>query len=209
MKAKVTSLCLRSSLFILIGLLLICTGCSDDKPTSAPPVDNVANTNDFLAKLPAWNDFAAVEDTVDAAVGSMVADMSNTTLCTSTPYSITKNPEEIVTFGSAPNVLYLGSLIQGDSYMGGLGSMEELPIRQRAPITIALNLFSGTQIADTVINPDAASIQASLNTMVSAASGGHSSGNRIYYNKKETYSLSQATLSLGLSFKCMGTSAQA
>jgi hypothetical protein len=82
--------------------------------------------------------------------------------------------------------------------------MEELPIRQRAPLTIAINLFSGTDISAVVQNPDAASVQSALNTMVSdAAASGHKSGSRISYNYKESYNAMQAALSLDVSFKYM------
>ena len=191
----------------IVGIILVLTGCGEDKSTSAVPA---ADVNAYLRGLPTWDEFANVADTVTAPVGDMIADMSNLVLCTTTPYSITQNPEEIVTFGSSPDVLYLGSLIQGDSYIGGLGSMDELPIRQRAPLTVAVKLLTGTDITRAVNNPDAASVQSALSDIIAEATeGGHQSGSRIWYDYKQSYSSTQAALSLGVSFKYMGSSGRA
>ena len=151
------------ALVLTMCLALSNMSCSEDEDTPAGPVNDAADVNSYLTKLPSWEQFANVADTADVPVGDAIADMSNLVLCTTTPRSITQNPEAVVTFGSAPDVMYLGSLIQGDTYLGGLGSMEELPIRQRAPLTIALKLFTGTDITRTVDKPDAASIQSALN----------------------------------------------
>lgn len=196
------------TMFACLCLGVLFVTCSDDSTGPARPVP--ADTDAYLATLPAWNEFADVQDTATGPAGDVIAEMANQVLCTTTPYSITQNPDAIITFGSAPDVLYLGSLIQGDSYLGGLGTMEELPIRQRAPLTIAINLFTGTDISAVVPDPNAATVQSALNTLVSdAAASGHKSGSRISYNYKESYSAMQAALSLDLSFKYMTSSGKA
>ncbi len=199
----------KAGILVLIAMLLtgaVIVGCGDDKETPAGPTDNTADINAYLKDLPSWDEFADVADSATEPAGDIIADMSNMILCTTTPYSITQNPEEIVTFGSAPDVLYLGSLIQGDSYLGGLGSMEELPIRQRAPLTVAVKLLSGTDITRTVENPDAASVQMALSDIIAEATeGGHQSGSSIFYDYRQSYSSTQAALSLGVSFKYMGS----
>ena len=53
--------------------------------------------------------------------------------------------------------MWLGSLLQGDGYVNGLGSLKELPIRERAPLTIFIDLL-GTGITQTIESPDAASV---------------------------------------------------
>lgn len=182
--------------------VLLCASCSEDKKSPVSP--DASETNAYLAALPSWEEFANVQDTATQPAGDKIVEMSRQVACTTTPYNITQNPDEIITFGSAPDILYLGSLIQGDSYLSGLGSMEELPIRQRAPLTIAIKLFTGTDITAVVGNPDAASVQSALNTLVAdAAANGQKSGSRISYNYKESYSAMQAALSLGVSFKYM------
>ncbi|MBK7140690.1 MAG: thiol-activated cytolysin family protein [bacterium] len=195
-------------LYMLIFAVSLLASCSSDKTSPTKPVQ--ADVNGYVASLPAWEDFANVQDTATVPVGDLIAEMSNQVLCTTTPYNITQNPDAIITFGAAPDVLYLGSLIQGDSYLGGLGTMSELPIRQRAPLTVAINLFTGTDISTVVQNPDAASVQDALNGLVADASAnGHVSGSRISYNYKESYSAMQAALSLDISYKYMTSSGQA
>lgn len=206
MKTSHASLTWVVSVCVLPITLFMCAGCGDNgSPTKPTPAD----FNTYVASLPAWDEFANVQDTSTLA-GDLIAEMSNQVLCTTQPYDICQNPDAIITFGSAPDVLYLGSLIQGDSYLGGLGTMEELPIRQRAPLTIAINLFTGTDITTVVQNPDAASVQGALNTLVTdAASSGHKSGSRISYTYKESYNATQAALSLDVSYKYMATEGRA
>lgn len=58
--------------------------------------------------------------------------------------------------------------------------MEELPIRQRAPLVIAVTLVSHDQVTYTVNDPNAASVQASLTALISNADrNGIKSGNRL------------------------------
>jgi hypothetical protein len=192
------------TLTLITGIICTFAGCGDDGVSPTPP-NPQADVNEYLAELPEWDEFASVQDTSTAPIGEVLADMSQNVLRTTTPYSITQNPEAVVTFGAAPDVMYLGSLIQGDTYLGGLGSMEELPIRQRAPLTIALKLFTGTEISREVANPNAATVQAALNDLVSEASSGQEPGSRTFYEYKQAYSSQQAALSVGMSFKYMGS----
>jgi hypothetical protein len=180
-------------------------GCGDDEITGP----DTAETNAYLTSLPTWEEFSPLLPDEDTSTAKATVDFDGQYFCRTTPCCITTTPEQIVTFGQVPNVLYLGSLIQGDSYLGGLGTMEELPIRQRAPLTIGLDLLTGGDVTRTVDNPDAATVQAALSTMIEeAASSGVKSGSNIFYNKKEMCSLNQATLGLGLSFRYLGASAK-
>jgi len=102
------------------GLFLL-AGRGDDPSAPKEDVKQEADVRACLQALPSWDAFAEVQDTADQPVGDEFAEMADSVLCTQTPYSITQNPEAIVTFGSAPNVLYLGSLIQGKSLPGWAG----------------------------------------------------------------------------------------
>ena len=207
MRERYLSAAVTLLLIALAGLALLVIGCSDDDPNPVVPVQ--ADINVYLNSLPTWEQFSPPLPEEDTAVEPTEMDFDGTYFCRTTPCSITKTPEQIVTFGQVPNILYLGSLIQGDSYLGGLGSMEELPIRQRAPLTIGLDLLTGGDVTNTVEDPTAATVQSALSTMIEeAASSGVQSGSSIYYNKKEMCSLNQATLGLGLSFKYLGASAK-
>ncbi len=171
-----------------------------------------AEVNSYLQSLPDWNDFANVVEVVntdsgDVTLDDIVGEISGNVLCTTKDCSITQNPEQIVSFGSAPDILWPGALIQGDSYLGGLGSMEDLPISQRAPLTIALNIISGTNVSRTINNPNAASVWQAVADMASEAeAGGQQTGTSFYYSWRQAYSSTQAALSLGISYKYLGSS---
>lgn len=195
---------------ILVGtvaaVVLCLAGCGKDKGTTPTPPGNTGVAA-YLNNLPSWDSFNPVQPDDNSPTGPMTAEMSSGTLCTNRPFSITHNPEAIVTFGTAPDVLWVGSLIQGDSYVQGLAGMQELPIRQRAPLTVAVKLLSGTEISRVVTNPDAASVQTAMSDIIAeAVAGGHQSGSRIFYQYSEAYSSQQSALSMGLSFSYMGFS---
>jgi len=206
---------MRRNLLVFLAIVFICAAslfvsCSDN---STDPNDQTG-VNSYLQSLPDWDDFANVvevanPDSGDIIVGDIIGEISGNVLCTQSDCSITQNPEQIVSFGSAPDILWPGALIQGDSgsYLGGLGSMEDLPIDQRAPLTIALNIMSGTDVSRTIDNPNAASTWQAVNDMAAEAeAGGHQTGTSFYYNWKHSYSSTQAALSLGVSYKYLGNS---
>ena len=195
-------------IMLIASTALFMLSCSsDDTPTGSQPVK--ADVNTYMSSLPAWTAFCPPVTDCDSAVGPVVEDLDlgQGTLCRTTPCSISKTPEQVVTYGTFSNILWLGGLIQGDSYAGGLGSMEELPIRQRAPLRVGVNFLSGDSISMLVTNPDAISVQQAIGTIISnAVDSGYQGGSSIYFSQKEMHSLDQGMLSLGLSAKYMGTS---
>jgi hypothetical protein len=197
-----------ATLTAVLAACLCFYACSnDDNATGPSPV--MADVNTYMNSLPAWDVFCPPVADCDSTVGATIEnlDMGQGTLCRTTPCSITKTPEQVVTYGTFSNILWLGALIQGDSYAGGVGSMEELPIRQRAPLTIGVNLLSGDSISMVVSNPDAASVNQAIGTLISnAVDSGYQGGSSIYFTQKQMHSLDQGMLSLGLSAKYMGTS---
>ena len=197
--------------FVLFVLLLSSTtitilfinGCSDNKGTNNNDL-NTENIDLYLSQLPNWDSYAGTTVDSDTAIGEKEQSYESGYVCSTTPYSITKTPEQIISFGSFPNILYTGSLIQGKSYMGGLGSLEELPIRQRAPIELGIDLLSADNYR-IVETPNAATVGAAIGDLISqAVNEGHVAGSRIFYNQKEMYSLQQGMLSLGLSASFLG-----
>ncbi|MCB2229550.1 thiol-activated cytolysin family protein [bacterium] len=192
----------------VLAAMLIVVSCSEDEsPTGPAPI--MTDISSYLNSLPAWDVFCPPVTNCDSAVGPTEEnlDLGQGTLCRTTPCSITSTPEEVVTYGTFSNILWLGGLIQGDSYAGGVGSMEELPIRQRAPLRVGVNFLSGDSISMTVNNPDAASVQQAIGTLISnAVDSGYHGGSSIYFTQKEMFSLDQGVLSLGLSARYMGTS---
>ncbi|HEQ98251.1 MAG TPA: hypothetical protein ENO22_02805 [candidate division Zixibacteria bacterium] len=191
------------SLLLCLGIIML--ACGGDSPAGP---DDMADMNTYMSSLPAWDEFCPPVIDSDAPTGETVEnlDMGQGLFCHTTPCSITETPEQVVTYGTFSNILWLGGLIQGDTYAGGLGSMEELPIRQRAPLTVGVNLLHGDSVSTVVQDPDAASVgQATSNLIAIAMNSGFQAGSSVYFTQKEMYSLEQAMLSLGLSANYMGT----
>ena len=201
----------RPSMPLLLVVALTLVGCGEDQPSPAgleqsPPAD----LDTFFASLPDWDVFSPPLAEAEVAVGDPVdapAEIDGTAYqCTTTPYSLTTTPEDIVTLNPDIEVLWVGSLLQGEGHLGGIGSLAELPIRQRAPITVSIDLLTADN-TETVDNPTVASVNQAIGRLVDAAhQAGHRAGSNIFYTSESTYSLDQASLKMGLSASYMGTS---
>lgn len=193
---------------LLALLVLTLASCSKDDDSS----NNTAGEDiqDYLLSLPAWEAFCPVQqDTVKQFDPNLEFDCADKIVTTTTPCSITRTPEEIVTHDPNSEILYLGSLIQGEGYMGGLGSIQSLPIYQRAPITISIS-FQMAGNSRVVENPTLATVKEAIGDLVETAqNAGHVSGSSIFFVQKSCYSVEQTALALGLSVKYMAGSAKA
>jgi hypothetical protein len=122
---------------------------------------------------------------------------------------MTSAPDKIVVLNPDANKLWLGGLVQGHGYAQGLGSLRELPIRQRAPLTIYTDLL-GPKVTQTIAHPTAASVQQGISTLVRRAETAKVPvPSRVSYLWTSEHSSSQALLQLGISAKYLGVSAEA
>ena len=199
----IKSLELRFILPLALGLLAVIglTACSSED--SVTPAEPIADVDAYLEALPSWESFsppkADADEPVDDPVMSEEEINGTTYNCESTRYSLTKTPEKIATLNPDVEVLYVGSLLQGSGYIGGIGTLEELPIRQRAPLTLSIDLLTGENTR-TVADPDLSSVNQAVGELIQAASdAGHRAGSRIVYNEVTYHSLKEASLKLGFS----------
>ncbi len=196
---------IQPGLLLLLALSLALGACSEDDPVAPQPAP--ADLDSFFASLPAWETFSPPMPDTDEALGNPITEEVTIDEVeyneTVTPYSITRTPNEIVTLNPDVEVLWVGSLLQGDGYAGGLGSLQELPIRQRSPLTVAIDLLTGDNTRD-VADPDQASVNRAIGDLVQAAQdAGHTAGSDIYYTKETTHSLDQAAIKMGISASYM------
>jgi hypothetical protein len=196
------------SISLVVVLFLFFTNCnkSDDGDDEPSPNNSV---NQYIVSLPSWDNFCPTKaDSDEAFDASLEFDCTTKIVQTTTPCSITRTPAEIVTYDPGSEILYLGSLIQGSGYIGGLGSIKSLPIYQRAPLSISISFQMAGNSRD-VENPDLTSVNEAIGDLVETAQNtGHVSGSSIYYDKRICYSVEQTALALGLSFKYMAGSAR-
>ena len=183
------------------------TGGSSEGGSSAGSTGAISSPNDYLLSLPAW---PAPSADANAATGAAATTFPTGAdnlkyKCTSTPYSLTKTPENIFSFNPTADVLWPGALVQGQSYKAG--TIEAFPITKRAPITVSIPtlLFAGN--SEVVNNPSVATVEAAIGDIVGAAvTQGISASSSITYQQVTAYSTSQAELSLGLSAHYLGAS---
>lgn len=180
-------------------MLLVPTACSD----SSNDPGEVLDVNSYFLNLPSWAEFSPERPPVDQIAGPSAGSVERVEgiayECLTTPYSITATPDRIVTLDPDVNVLWLGALLQGDGYRDGIGSLQEWAIRERAPLTISIDLLAGDNTR-TVQQPDLASVTQAIGQLVSAAeASGHSGGSSVAYDQETTHSVQQGLLSLGVS----------
>ena len=193
-------------------ILLALAACSKDSPVAPEPTPP-ADVNSYLTTLPSWDAFSPQVSDADVAVGDPTEGEQEIGgepyRCTSTPYSITRTPDRVVTLNPDVEILWVGSLLQGKGHLGGIGQLGELPIRQRAPMTLSIDLLTADN-ARVVSNPSVATVTSAIGDLIQGAQdSGHTAGSNIFYTKETTHSLSQAALSMGLSAAYMGASIKA
>ncbi|NNE44948.1 MAG: hypothetical protein HKN12_12135, partial [Gemmatimonadetes bacterium] len=195
------------SIALLTLALTALSGCGSDGNMGPTEVNDV---NGYLGALPAWSEFSPEKPSEDVPIGDP-SDPDIFTVgateysCTTTPYSITDTPDRLATFNPDSEIMWLGALLQGKGHRDGLGSLAELPIRQRAPIKVFTDLLTEAN-AETVENPDAQSISTAIGKLIEQAeAAGHNAGSKISFDMKQTHSLQQAAIFLGFSARYMST----
>ena len=129
--------------------------------------------------------------------------------CTTTPRTLSGTPDQIVIQNPDVNKLWLGGLLQGQGYQQGIGSLRELPIRERTPVTIFINVL-GDRVSTTVPHPDAASMQQAIADLVRRAESEAVPFPYIAsYQSDESTTAAQQMLKIGVSAKYLGASASA
>jgi hypothetical protein len=179
---------------------------SDDSPTEPTPYD----ASEYLLSLPTWGEFSPpLPDEEEIGEPVPEFDWDANLVCVRTECSLTATPEDIVTYNPGSEILYVGSLIQGDSYVGGVGTIAELPIRERAPLTVTIDIHAANS-SRVVQNPTVATVGDAIHEMVAdAAASGLVAGSSIYYNQTTMHSLDQSALSLGMSARYLGATVRA
>ncbi len=163
-----------------------------------------------------WDDYAEPSEPVEPApvpgkAGTEFTEMLEgvTYDCETTPYSMTDTPRELVVFEPDVNILWPGALIQGSSHKAARGSLMELPIRQRDPVALSINLLTD-DTTRTVQNPTVATIQQAIGELIAAAENrGLDPSGSVFFEQERSHSATQAALRMGLSAKYMSARVKA
>ena len=116
---------------------------------------------------------------------------------TSTKYSITSTPTDIVTYAPVDG-FWLGALVQQKGLVAGLGSIQDIsiPAEKRAPFVISIDLNT-TKNRVTVKDPSSSEVRAAIGELVQTNNEGNNARNfttRVVDSSSEK----QAALDLGL-----------
>lgn len=160
----------RALAAILIALFT--QACGQEPAPMGPdpePEPNLEQVNSYLTTVGSWptqpdsmSPTPTGETTVEETVVDSVAtiddqgvatwDYDVDYVCTTTPYSFQQTPEKIVMFSPDRDILWPGALIQGRSHADGSGSpgsLQALPISERAPIQVSIpSLPTGSNFRD-------------------------------------------------------------
>ena len=127
--------------------------------------------------------------------------------CSNDSYSLTETPKEFVSIDPDASVMWLGNLIQGGSHLQ-VGSLQELSIRERAPLNISIDLLRGDNYR-IVEDPSLVSVNSAIGELIeNAVAAGHEASSKVFYESKEAHSTSQTSLELGFTAEYLGAKAE-
>jgi Thiol-activated cytolysin len=213
----------KRAVYLMLGAatmcatLTACWGGEESSNAGKPPGDTTVPhppaTNDrdaINAFLSGLGDLpAAAPDLMQGETSSSTETVADPTApsgqtryeCTTTGYTLTANPDKIVTLNPDAGKLWLGGLLQGSGYSGGLGSLKALPIGHRSTQTVFLDLLT-PDVVRAVDNPDAANVQSTIGDLVTEAENqGVSVPTVAVFQQSSASTVEQGLLSLGFSAK--------
>lgn len=177
----------------------------------------------FVADLPGWEVVAPpVTETTGVPTGQPpvvteeTAESGAVYTCTTTPYSISKNPGEMALYNPDASVLWPGALIRGGSHLT-VGSLEPLAIarERRAPLGISIQgggvLGIPGGVSTVVHQPAGSTVREGINQLVANALGAEVAvgAGASSFTSVESHSATQALLSLGLDARYLGAEVSA
>lgn len=211
----------RKALGVLCALLVACS--EDEGPVTGPgPTGEV---NQYLQGLPSWAQFSPqlpdqdpapsgaamlVFDTIPEVrtvdpAGVVQVDSNVAYVCEVTPFSVQRNPQDIVMYSPNAAILWPGALVQGATHRDGVGSLLPLVINERAAINVSIPAVqTGTNFrrVDTV---DQAHVASAVGSIIgSATASGLQTSSSIFFHQETYNSQRQFGLSANVSGRYLG-----
>ncbi|MEZ5397990.1 MAG: thiol-activated cytolysin family protein, partial [Bryobacterales bacterium] len=197
-----------------LALALALAACHGSDGVSSDPADLGA----YLRELPGWDEVSPPVVPADGPTGDAPtehdADVDGTAYrCTTTPYRIQDNPEQLAMVSPDAAVLWPGALLRGASHLA-LGRLELLAVdrTRRAPLGLSVQgggvLGIPGGVSTVVDQPVGSTVREGINQLVAqalaadvAVGAGKSS-----FTSVETHSSEQAVLALGFDARYLGAS---
>jgi len=225
MRERISRLVVCGAIVVLTGAL---AGCGDAAGPGSG--SGCSGAQDLQSCLPSWQEFSPPQsDQPPTAEGAPVTnevtqtleriDTTGTTVslgnvtfvCTDQTYNFRDNPEKALSFNIDQTVIWPGALIQGKSHRDGtsIGSLLELPIRQRAPLSVSLT-FNNQDNTRVVDSPDNSSVGAAIGSMIgNAQAEGLATANNIDFKQEAYTSEKQAAQAFKVSGRYLAFEASA
>ena len=212
------------------AMVIVIVHC--DKPTAPANNGNTSGCNsaqDLNTCLPSWSKFSPQEDsesptptgatdttktatwnTVDSTTGQPVSIGNVTFKCTDSTYKFVDDPGKALSFSIDQTKIWPGALIQGKTHRDAksLSDLQELPIKERAPENLSIDLNIPTSTA-TVSDPSASAVQSALSKLISAAPDSIATASKIDFAEDTYSSEQQAAESFRVSGRYLGFEATA
>lgn len=203
-------------------LIILGISCSRDEGAGTGPGPN-PDVDTYLQSLPSWAQFAppgadqdpaptgapasVVFDTVAEvrsvvdSLGSVRIDSQVPYVCEVTPYSVTRNPKDLVMYSPNQAIVFPGALIQGASHRDGLGSLLPLIIDQRAAINVSIPAIQTGANFRRVEMVDQAHVASAVGDIIGSAVANNLQASSSIFWHMETYNSQQQ---FGMSFNASG-----
>ena len=150
-----------------------------------------------------------VTEVVDT-LGNVVTRQNVAYSCTSVPYTLERNPRDIVIYNPDVDILWPGALIQGKSHKSSVGSFLPLTVAERSPVNVSIPGFSVGTNFRTVDTVDQAHVAAAIGDIVgNATTSGLQAPSASTFEMRSYNSEKEFALQAGLSGKYLGFSASA
>jgi hypothetical protein len=215
---------------LVAALIILAVACSKDDGTGTGPGPN-PDVDTYLQGLPSWAQFSPPQPDADPAptgaptlafdtvtqvrtvidtAGTVRVDSQVPYVCEVTPYTVTRNPQDIVMYSPNQSIVFPGAFIQGVSHRDGLGSLLPLIIDERAPINVSIPAIqTGTNFRQ-VSAVDQAHVASAVGDIIgSAVENGLQASSSIFWHMETYNSQQQFALSFNASGRYLGFEASA
>lgn len=202
---------LSSTILLALALnLAACNGGGGEQNTVVSPASADFDSEVYNHKF--WSDLSPEQQSKNEPTGLLKEtfdiDGIEKYRCTNEQYSMTETPKEFVAIDPDTSVMWLGNLIQGRSHLK-VGSLEELSIHQRAPLTLSINLLNGDNYR-VIEKPSLSTVQSAIGDLVDkAVSAGHEASSIVHFESREAHSSTQTSLDFGFTAEYLGASTEA
>ena len=181
--------------FSLVFILLFGVACQ------GPIITDPGDVGESVGSLDDWPDPQPfIKEPTGEGVTSKVTLDNIVYDCTTTPYTLTNTPEEIVTFQPNASLFWVGNLLQGEGIREGLGSFASIPVEasKRAPFIVSIDLLTGNNFKR-IAEPSQSAVDSAVGDLIETAeNAGLVSGSRTFFESETSFESSQIALDLGL-----------